>query len=279
MPNDSPTHWTEFDSLYDLEDPRPYFRGVETSDYRMPGVLAAVLRALIPVLRTGQDPARLVDFACGYGAVGLCLRNTMTMADLYRFYATDAAGPDRGHFSSTRSKPAMDHEITGLDIARNALAYAQGCGAIDQGLTENVLEGTPSPHLQKCLNAADLVYESGAIGDHVSAAMDAILKTAAPAHPALLLCPRPRVGLAPLRKVLERHGYTLHVLIPGVRYRRAFSPEELAEEVAQGIANGLTEADCTVSGYFRVDIRLALPKEADPSPFIQAVAGMDPNAI
>ena len=44
-----------------------------------------------------------------------------------------------------------------------------------------------------------------------------------------------------------------------VRYRRAFSESEMAEEVAAGLRHGLSEQECAIDGYFRVDIRIGFP--------------------
>lgn len=279
MTEDGPSHWTDFDSLYDLADPRPYFRGVETSGYRMPGVLAAVLRHLLPLVGKPGEGTRLVDFACGYGAVGLCLRYGLTMTDLYRVYAAPSDGDDPAYFKGLSTAGPEGTHITGLDIAGTALSYARDCGAIDAGLSENVLEDIPSETALETLRRADLVYESGAIGDHVAAAMEAILRHAAPNRPALLLCPRPRIGLAPLTAVLAEQGYELHTLAPEIRYRRAFSEQEMREEVAQGMANGLTAEECVVGDYFRVDMRLALPRDLAVQPFRDALQGIDFDAI
>ena len=51
-----PGHKDDFDRVYDLADPRPYFRGLEPSCYRMPQVLADFLRAAgsrVAAARTG----------------------------------------------------------------------------------------------------------------------------------------------------------------------------------------------------------------------------------
>ncbi|MDW3207358.1 MAG: hypothetical protein R8L07_17610 [Alphaproteobacteria bacterium] len=273
----APTHWTEFDKLYNLPDPRPYFRGVATGDYRMPGVMAAALRRLIPALRASNDrPARLVDFASGYGAVGMCLRTGREMADLYAYFAKDAAPEgDAAHFAGWRRDFSIEpHRIDAIDIADRALDYARACGVIDQGHTDNLMEHPPGEALKAVLSKADLVYECGAIGDHVAAAMTALIEAASPNRPVLVLSPRPRVNLGPLRKALDARQYELRTAVPGIRYRRAFSPEEMREELAAGLQNGIAAEECTVDDYFRVDLRLAVPAERDAEPLLQSLTGM-----
>lgn len=274
----APTHWTDFDKLYNLPDPRPYFRGVETGDYRMPGVMASALRRLIPVLAAGGgEPVKLIDFAAGYGAVGLCLRTGQSMTGLYDYFRTDASTiEDAARFADMRAKGggAAAHQIDAIDIADRALDYARTCGAIDVAHTDNLVMAPPGPALNDALRSADLVYECGAIGDHVSTAMSALLAAAAPNRPILLLSPRPRVDLAPLQAALAGQGYGLKTVVPGIRYRRAFSPSEMREELAAGIRNGYAAEECTVGDYFRVDLRLAVPEERDSEPLLQALSGL-----
>ena len=261
---DTPTHWTQFDSLYNLSDPRPYFRGVATGDYRMPGVLAAILARLLPVLadrRGTGDVPRLIDFACGYGAVGACLRTGWSMADLYRIYQEDLpmAG-DAATFLAHGRTDIPDHWIDGVDIADVALDYAQSIGALDGAHACNVLTDENPSDLRDAVLRADMVYESGAIGDHIAGAMDALLTLCAGRNkPWLLLCPRPRVSVAAIEQALARHDYRLESLVEKVRYRRAFSDAEMVEEVAAGRRHGLSEQECAIDGYFRVDIRIGVP--------------------
>ncbi len=281
--SESPTHWTQFDRLYDLTDPRPYFRGVATGDYRMPGVLSQVVERLLPVLqvrRNDTGPVRLVDFACGYGAVGLCLRGGRTMADLYRYFESDASlDADVAAFQATMRRDLVPHQIDGIDIAGNALAYARAVGALDGAHCVNMLSEPPSEALRESLCNADMIFESGAIGDHISGAVAALLRHAGEAkRPWVLLCPRPRIAIAPLQAVLSEAGYKMAVLTSGIRYRRAFSQGELMEEVSAGLSHGLREEECTIDGYFRVDIRVAIPEDEEFSPALSAVAGFDPES-
>ena len=74
-PTDSlPRHKDDFDRVYDLEDPSPYYTALRPSDYRMPAVLAGALKAMhgpMCAARGAGGTLRVLDFACGYGAIGL----------------------------------------------------------------------------------------------------------------------------------------------------------------------------------------------------------------
>lgn len=287
----NPTHWRQFDRLYDLATPGPYFRGVHGGAYRMPRVVAAMLERLIPVVapRRSGDAVRLLDFACGYGAVGLCLRFGLTMEELYRHYATDREiAEDIAVLSPLRRTDLPAHRIDGIDIAARALDYARAVGAIDASHAVDVMAAAPNPAAPnpaapdpaaaEAVARTDLIFECGALGDHIAPAADALLTLAGAARPAMIFCPRPRVDVDRLERVLNSHGYRLETLIPGVRYRKPFSPEEGAEEIAAGAHYGLPPEACLIDGYFRVDIRIALPEDQDGGPFHAAVVGFDANA-
>jgi hypothetical protein len=277
----APTHWRQFDQLYDLPDPRPYFRGVAGGAYRMPGVVAGLLERLIPVMaaRKGGGTVRLTDFACGYGAVGLCLRFGFGMDGLYRYFAEEGdPASDPGAFAALRRADLPDHRIDGIDIAGRALAYAEAVGAAEAGHAVDVMGEEPGPAVAEALGRTDLIFECGALGDHIAPAANALLRLAAPAQPWMLFCPRPRVDVARLRETLAGRGYRLETLVPGVRYRKPFSEGEAAEEIAAGLSHGLSAEDCLIDGYFRVDVRLAVPEGEDSAPAHAAVAGFEANA-
>lgn len=282
MTDETPTHWTQFDQLYDLPDPRPYFRGVASGDYRMPGVLARVLERLLPVLAARAERApgavRMIDFACGYGAVGLCLRAGASMADLTERFRGDATPDDDvTFFRDARRSDVPAHVIDGVDIAGTALDYGKRVGGVDSGHSDNILFSEPSPALRAALGSADIIFECGAIGDHLADALAAMLKHAIGSpRPWLILSPRPRIDARAVEALLRDHDYDTHVLVPKIGYRKAFSEMEMAEEISSGAANGLAPEECLVGDYFRVDARLAVPAGEDITAVRAALADFDP---
>eukprot|EP00752_Nemacystus_decipiens_P000911 g911.t1 len=180
-PETPPAHSQDFDRLYDLLDPRPYFRGLEPSGYRMPQTVAAEVESLRPALLAARGRARdgalhLLDFACGYGTLGLLLRHDLTMDALYRRFAAvgleeegleeegleeDGLAEDPAFFAARR-RAGAPYEIAGLDIAGRAVAYARRVGALDIGFTENVLDAAPSADLCRFLARCDLIVETAA---------------------------------------------------------------------------------------------------------------------
>ena len=260
MTRDKPARSEDFDALYDLPDPRPYYQGLKPSGYAMPERAADAVR----VLADGRPSFQLLDFACGYGAIGLLLRSRRRMADLYRRYDQpaegDAAPADRAYFAADGASEERGWRIGGLDVAGRALAYAQAVGALDFGFCEDVLRAPPSPSLSAFLRETDLIVESGAIGSLLAPALPRLIAAAAPNRPGILYCPRPNVDAAGIAAALEPLGYSVEPLGAPAAYRKPLSEAERRAVAEAGAAHGRSPAEIfDRSGFMRVQMRLARP--------------------
>jgi hypothetical protein len=91
--------------LYNLNDPRPYFRALFPLHYRQPEVIAEFVfdKAHTIMDARQKDVLRILDFGCGYGAVGALLKFDITLEQLYRYYGRDIEGEaskiDKGYFA------------------------------------------------------------------------------------------------------------------------------------------------------------------------------------
>ena len=270
-----PRHKDDFGRVYDLEDPSPYFTALRPSDYRMPAVLAGALKAIhgpVCAARGAGRTLRVLDFACGYGAIGALLRHDLSMAGIYarfgdrrwrpddarRYWAADAA-----FFAARRAAPA-GFEIGGADIAGVALEYAATLGFLDRTFHENLVEDEPSDELKRFLRGVDLVVESGSLGDLLPGAYRRILDGCGDAaRPWFIYCPRPDVDWAPLNALWTAREYRTESLGAGpVRYRKALAAEELADMLRVTRALGRPDHAVMRDGYLLVDVTLARP-EAD----------------
>ena len=214
-----PKHKDDFDRVYDLEDPSPYFTALRPSDYRMPEVLAGVLKAIhrpVCAARGTGDVLRVLDFACGYGAIGALLRHDVTMAEIYaryrernwlpvdarRYWEADAS------FFAARREASVTFKIGGIDIAGVALEYATAQGFLDRTFHENLVDHAASEELTRFLHGVDLVVESGSVGDLLPVAFERILGACGgTSRPWFLYCPRPDVDWAPLNALWVERGY------------------------------------------------------------------------
>ena len=275
-PTDSlPKHKDDFDRVYDLEDPSPYFTALRPSDYRMPEVLAHAMKRIhgpMCAARGAGSRLRVLDFACGYGAIGALLRHDVSMVDIYARYGARRWRPDDARrywsadaaFFAARREASADLEIGGTDIAGVALEYAVALGFLDRTFHENLVEDAPSGELKRFLHGVDLIVESGSLGDHLPGAFERILDGSGDAaRPWFIYSPRPDVDWAPLTALWAECGYRTESLGTGpVRYRKALAPVELADMLRVTRALGKPDEAVMRDGYLLVDMTLARP-EAD----------------
>lgn len=266
-------HKDDFDQVYDLDDPRPYYQGLRPGDYRMPGVVAEWLRAKAPVIaaaRARSGLLRMLDFACGYGAIGALLRHEITMDGLYRHYAggwrrTEGRANwerDRAAFAPLRREDRR-YEIGGLDIAPVAVEYARYMGFIDTGFSEDLSEDPPGAELRRFLSGADIVVEcGGALGSLFTDAVEHMVHaTRDTSRPWFLYCPRPDIDWRELHALWAEAGYEAAVCVRApVRYRKPLGDHERDQMLKLSARFGYRVEDVMESGYLRVEMTLARPR-------------------
>ena len=280
-------HKDDFERVFDLEDPRPYYRGLGPADYRMPGVVAAWLRAkrsAIASARGRSGRLRMLDFACGFGAVGALLRHSLTMQDLYRHYA-DAWRPAEGRANWEPDRSAFarllredqGYEIGGVDIASVALEYARHVGFIDAGFAEDLAAGPCGPALAHFLAGVDVVTECGAIGPLLAGAVERLLRaTEETSRPWFLYCPRPDVDWRPLDALWKEAGYEAGVCVRApVRYRKPLSDYERDQMLRLSERFGRSPREAIASGYLLVGMTLARPRQDRGRPGMEALRFTD----
>ena len=281
-----PRHKDDFDRVYDLEDPSPYFTALRPSDYRMPSVLAGALKAIhrpMCAARGTGETLRVLDFACGYGTIGALLRHDVSMADVYarygerRWWPVDARRyweADAAFFGARRAASAA-LEIGGTDIAGIALEYAEALGFLDRIFHENLVNNAPSEALTRFLRGVDLVVESGSLGGLLPIACERILDGCGDANrPWFLYSPRPDVDWAPLNALWAERGYCRESLgTEPVRYRKALGAEERTDMFRVPRELGIRDEDVMRHGYLLVDMTLARPEADAGNPPIAELRG------
>ena len=286
-PSDSlPKHKDDFDRVYDLEDPSPYFTALRPSDYRMPAVLAGALKAVhrpVCAARGAGETLRVLDFACGYGAIGALLRHDISMAEFYARYGERGWRPVDGRchweadtaFFAARRKASAAFEIGGTDIAGAALEYAAALGFLDRTFHENLVDHAPSDVLTRFLRGVDLVVESGSLGGLLPIAFERILDACGNAgRPWFLYCPRPDVDWAPLNALWAERGYCTESLGTGpVRYRKALAAQERTDMLRVTRELGMRDEAVMRDGYLLVDMTLARPEADAGNPPIAQLRG------
>ena len=163
-----------FDHIYDCPDPEAYFRELQPLDYHAPQSALPIFQACIQSLQQlrGRRQLSILDLCCGYGINAALINHALSMDDLYAYYTDDerAALPlvqrlvaDKDFF--TRRKTSSPHQVIGIDVARNALAYARLTGLMQQSFAIN-LENLTQPMndaLIRALLNVDLIIVTGGL--------------------------------------------------------------------------------------------------------------------
>ncbi len=286
-PSDSYTrHAAHFERVYDLDDPSPYFATLRRADYRMPVALAGALKAIHGPLSAARDAGktlRVLDFACGYGAIGALLRHDVSISALYARYAARQWQPADGRrywaddiaFFAARRAETAPFEIGGIDIAGNALAYAAALGFVDRAYPENLVEDAPSAGLRRFIQSVHLVVESGALGVLLPDAFARVLDCAGGESPPwFLYSPRPDVNWSALESLWVERGYrTESFLGAPVRYRKPLEAQEGADMLRRSRGFGKPDEAIMRDGYFLVDMTLARPEAYTANPPIAQLRG------
>ena len=287
-PSDSYTqHRALFVRVYDLDDPSPYFSALRPTGYRMPVALAAALQAIhapLGAVRGAGDTLQVLDFACGYGVVGAMLRHDLSMPEIYAWYGERQWQPGDGRryweadtaFFAARRAERVAFEIAGIDIAGNALAYAEAMELVDRAFHENLVEDGPGDGLRDFLRSVDIVVESGALGVMLPAAFARILDHRSDVRPPwFLYCPRPDVNWSALNALWAERGYRSESLLGApVRYRKPLDAQERADMLRRSRGFGKPDAAIMRDGYFLVDMTLARPEADTGNPPIAALRAM-----
>jgi hypothetical protein len=266
--------YTDFEAVYDLPDPRPYFRALRPADYRMPAQTTGYLSRHHAVIAAflGKTRPRLLDLACGFGTNGALLGHDLALSDLYAYFEADATGPlpeaDRRFFAERRREP-RPFEIGGLDIARNALDYGLACGLMDRVFDDNLLEGSAGSDLRSFVAETDIIFEVGAVMEILIPGLRALLDLEEASHrPWVLLSPRCDVDASPLWQFLETAGYRVErTNRRPIRYRRLLGEKERALLWRRVEALGRDPTEAFDGDYFALDLYLARPdNHADTVP-------------
>lgn len=163
----------DLSAIYDKPDPRSYYQTLNHLDYQIPAQAAPIFRSVIGARRKSRrhDRTTLLDVGSSYGVNAAFLRHGVDMSSLFRLYdrattkdlsRSGLVERDRRLFSELRTD--KDLRIVGLDVAGEALDYAEEIGIIDAGVAANLELRPPGAEDRELLSPIDLVISTGAIG-------------------------------------------------------------------------------------------------------------------
>jgi hypothetical protein len=160
------------DGIYDQQDPRAYFRELRKLDYEIPGAAKPIIQQLIRHLQTtSEEPVHLLDVGSSYGVNAALIKYDMTMPELYAHWGQkvlqhatvqDVIENDRSYFDALDA--AENLEVTGLDVAENAIAFGAEVGLLDESIAINLEDHALPQSSRRDLASVDLVMSTGCVG-------------------------------------------------------------------------------------------------------------------
>ncbi|HBK90639.1 MAG TPA: hypothetical protein DDZ68_03085 [Parvularcula sp.] len=177
-----------FDDVYNLPDPRRYYRTLGALDYRIPSEARPVFEAVIDALAPASPT--IVDVGCSYGVNAAMIKYGLDFADLVaRYRATSARASsvaetifDDAAFYADRAV-MREAKFVGVDIAAEAAGYGKAVGLLDEAVTQNLEAAPASARTAWAVEGADLIITTGAVGYVTEQTFEAIMVAAKGAPP------------------------------------------------------------------------------------------------
>ncbi len=259
------------DHIYNQPDPRSYFRELKKFDYSIPGTAKPIFQKLVQRLQDRRDDTiHVLDLGCSYGINAALLKYDLSIPELYEHWGQKGlaeATPEQliehdKRFYADLDTPE-DIEVTGLDLADKAIAFAEETGLLDEGLAIN-LETEPLPGPAKAdLAAIDLVTSTGCVGYVTEKSFDRLL-------PAITQGERPWLANFVLRmfpfdaieETLDEWGYVTEKLTNETFVQRRFASSEEQNQVMDQLRDqGVDPAGKESEGNLLAEFYLWRPRE------------------
>lgn len=263
--------------IYDQSDPRAYFRELKKLGYAIPNEAKPIFQNLIAHLQKRQDDTvHLLDLGCSYGVNAALLKHDLSMPDLYQHWgqdrqadetATEAVEYHQRYFAGL-DEPE-DIEVIGLDVAENAVAFAEGIGLLDVGLTFNLETQALPASAEEDLAQVDLVTSTGCVGYITEKSFERLLPVITRDRPpwianfVLRMFPFDAIG-----ETLSDWGYVTEKLEGQTYVQRDFaSSEEQGQVLEQLREEGIDPAGKEAEGDLLAEFYLSRPiKDAAEMP-------------
>jgi hypothetical protein len=174
-----------FDHVYNQADPRGYFQALRDLEYKAPAHGERVFARLVQRRREYLDREDVVvlDLCCSYGVNAALLNHDLTLDALYARYSLpelamlstdELVVADRAFYNEHRRPHPV--QVVGIDVADQAVTYAQRVGLHWAGCSENLEKGKPSSALAHLLTGVDLITVTGGIGYITERTFDRVLR-------------------------------------------------------------------------------------------------------
>lgn len=280
----STTGKASFDVVYDQEDPRQYVRQLTELEYQIPAHASGVFRHLVEVLRQrrGNAPFSVLDLCCSYGPNAALLTHDLTLDELNAHYLSPAVqdltseeliAADREFLAPRRLPESVS--VIGLDVAANALAYAQRAGILSAARAEDLEASDPSDELKQLLADTGLITVTGGIGYVTERTLIRLLDATGPPPAWIAAFVLRWIDMGPITHALEARGMRVERL-PGRTFRqRKFAGDDERQYVMEQLAAlGIDAEGVETDDYHHTWFYLVRPEaDAEAEPLPSVVAG------
>lgn len=249
----------DLSAIYDRPDPRSYYQTLTKLDYQIPALAEASFRAVISARRESrrQNRVNILDVGSSYGVNAAVLNYSVTLPDLFRLYSRERTSDlsrsqlvlrDRKLFAEMRTD--REAKVVGLDVAGEALDYAEEIGIIDTGLSTNLELRSPPVEVKERLAGTDIVISTGAIG-YVGVPTFSRILDCAQASPWFALFALRMFPIDNIAAMLRARGYVIYRQRGRTyRQRRFASADEKREMLARLAALHIDPAGFEAEGWY-----------------------------
>jgi hypothetical protein len=280
---------TNFDTLYDAEDPREYFKYLGQLDYIIPHLANPVFEQLIRARAERQsEPVTVVDIGSSYGLNGALMKYALNFDALRGRYTNPALQPvsseelleyDRNYYRSWPKHPRL--RVIGLDVSENAVRYAETCGTVDVGMAIDLESRDPTPEEARILADADIIISTGAVGYVTSRTFERLMQIAQKDRPTWVASFVLRMfPYRPIEEALAKFELQTEQFEGATFVQRRFSSVEEMEATVHAVeARGLDTRGKEAQGLFHAEFFLSRsPGDIDRVPLqklINVASGAD----
>ncbi len=265
------------DHIYNQTDPRMYFGELEKLGYAIPGVAKPIFLELISHLqRARNETVRVLDLGCSYGVNAALLKHDVSMSELFEHWgqknledatSEEIIANDRNFFADF-GEPT-DIEVVGFDLAKNAVAYAEDVGLLDEGFAVNLETSLLSATAKEELASVDLVASTGCVGYVTEKSFERLM-------PAITQGQSPWMGNFVLRmfpfdaieETLDEWGYTTEKLADQTFFQRRFASTDEQDQMMEQLSDqGIDPTGLEADGDLLAEFYLSRPiKDAAEMP-------------
>jgi carnitine O-acetyltransferase len=270
-------------AIYDQPDPRAYYQTLVNLDYKIPATAAPVFKQAIEAFRkaNGRQAITLLDVGSSYGVNAAVLRHGVDLASLFYLYRREKTKDlsrstlverDRKVFSEIRADRSM--KTIGLDVAGEAVSYAEEIGILDAGLAADLEKRPPSVQEESVLAPVDIVISTGAIG-YVGAPTFTRILDCARTAPWLALFSLRMFPVDKIASALGTRGYSFYRLRDRTFPQRRFASEDESRKVLARLRElKIDPAGREAEGWYHADFYFAWRQAGPGRPPVEGLVAL-----